>query len=102
MNTFDNLKNWLAGIDWNNPDNITRVVVVFSVLFLTISLFFKNTPIRKFFDGLVQEMKTVEWLKGKEVLFLTAITILVSGIAIAIMAPLDTLFVYLKTNYLLN
>ena len=95
------LINKLKEIDWTT-DRVTQVVTIILSAALLISLIPQNSPTNKFLRNIIKEIKRIEWLKTKDVLKYTIIVLLISVIAVAIMAPLDFALVELKKEYLLN
>ena len=83
-----------------DANNIFKVATAAFLIAFLISLIFKKSATRKFINSIINEMKKVEWIKSNELVILTFIVLAVSTVAIAIMTPLDALFVELKNQYI--
>lgn len=101
MDFINNLKNQIHSITWTE-DNVTIAITIVLLVIIAVLMLFKNSPVRKFTVSVVRELKLIEWIKFKDVLRYAVIVIVLCLIAVAIMTPLDALFVSLKNTYLLK
>jgi preprotein translocase SecE subunit len=98
-NIVSNIQNQITQTEWT-PDNITKVILVLLAILLVIITSIKKSPVRRYLESVIREVKLIEWLKLKDVIRYTFIVLLVSLIAVAIITPLDAGLILLKETYL--